>query len=105
MELREPGAPALAADGRIAFTVSAVYTEPGRSERSRIWVLPADRSPAQEVTRGDGVDAQPAWSPDGRVLAFVSDRRQAGQPGLHVLEPGSEARAVGGPPGSVEGLA
>ncbi len=43
--------------------------------RSAIWLVPSDGSaPGTRFTSGPGQDAQPRWSPDGRTLAFVSDR-------------------------------
>ena len=46
----------------------------------------------------DGNDVAPAWSPDGRRLAFVSDR--SGNPDVHVLDVASgKVRAVAPHPG------
>ena len=39
-----------------------------------IWLLPARGGRALRQTDHDGIDAQPAWAPDGRALYFVSDR-------------------------------
>ncbi|HUE88253.1 MAG TPA: hypothetical protein VMO26_19430, partial [Vicinamibacterales bacterium] len=39
-----------------------------------IWLLPARGGRALRQTERDGIDAQPAWAPDGRALYFVSDR-------------------------------
>jgi Tol biopolymer transport system component len=39
-----------------------------------IWLLPARGGRALKQTEHDGIDAQPAWAPDGRALYFVSDR-------------------------------
>jgi TolB protein len=38
-----------------------------------IWIVNADGTARRRVTDGNGVNATPAWSPDGRVY-FVSDR-------------------------------
>jgi eukaryotic-like serine/threonine-protein kinase len=39
-----------------------------------IWTVPADGGEAVPATRGENVDWNPVWSPDGRYLYFASDR-------------------------------
>ena len=36
--------------------------------------MSADGSDKQRLTRNEGADVHPAWSPDGRSIAFISDR-------------------------------
>ena len=40
----------------------------------RIWIAPIDGSKPAESFFARGTSGSPAWSPDGRALAFVSDR-------------------------------
>jgi dipeptidyl aminopeptidase/acylaminoacyl peptidase len=40
----------------------------------RIWIAPIDGSKPAESLFARGTSGSPAWSPDGRALAFVSDR-------------------------------
>ena len=68
--------PRLSPDGaEVAFVVQS--SGPGRTDyRSAIWLVPADGSaPPRQVTLGTKRDTQPRFSPDGRSLAFLSDRR------------------------------
>jgi len=41
--------------------------------RGWLWRLDAASGVARRLTSGGGVDSRPAWSPDGRSLAFVRD--------------------------------
>ena len=38
-----------------------------------IWVMDLASGVARRLTRGGGIDARPAWSPDGQLVAFVRD--------------------------------
>ncbi len=68
--------PRLSADGRlVAFTVkrSAIGKD---GYRHAIWLAPADGSAEpRRLTIGARTDRHPRFSPDGRTLAFISDRR------------------------------
>ena len=66
----------LSPDGaRVAFNVQTAA--PSRTEyRSAIWLAATDGSiPPRQVTLGAKNDTQARFSPDGRSLAFLSDRR------------------------------
>ncbi|HEY7827783.1 MAG TPA: S9 family peptidase [Candidatus Limnocylindrales bacterium] len=75
---RIPTDPQLApAGGTIAFTVQSVApTRDGY--RHSVWSAPFDGSaPARQLTLGAKHDSSPRFRPDGRALAFLSDRRLA----------------------------
>jgi dipeptidyl aminopeptidase/acylaminoacyl peptidase len=76
-------------------TVAFVRTEidlAADEYRSTIWTVSAGREPVQ-LTRGPRRDTAPRWSPDGRTLAFLSDRD--GAPQLYLLTPaGGEPRRI-----------
>ena len=58
-----------------------------------IYSLDARGGEAKAITRGLAVDTQPAFSPDGRWIAFLSDR--SGAENLWIMRPdGSDARQV-----------
>lgn len=73
------------------------------SYQFRLWRFPLDGAAAAQLTLGPGNDQSPCWSPDGKRLAFVSDRRGPVQ--IHVMAvDGGETRTVGDLPGAPSGL-
>lgn len=73
--LVDVGEPRLSPDGTtVAFTVTTVDME-ANDYRSRIWLADVDGSaPPRPLTKGNGTDVRPRWSPDGRFLAFTAKR-------------------------------
>ncbi len=71
-----PSDPRLSPDGgHVAFTVKATAVGNG-AYRHAIWSAPVDGSAAaRRLTLGSRTDRHPRFSPDGRMLAFLSDRR------------------------------
>lgn len=51
----------------------------GYSVVQQLWSLNLTTGRAQELVVARGQDNQPAWSPDGRLIAFVSDRETPAQ--------------------------
>jgi dipeptidyl aminopeptidase/acylaminoacyl peptidase len=60
--------------------------------RPHVWLVAADgRSGPRQLTDGQFEDSEPAWSPDGTSIAFVSDRSKAfdehfGGTAIHVVD-------------------
>jgi dipeptidyl aminopeptidase/acylaminoacyl peptidase len=67
--------PRISPDGRrVAYTVTALDKELN-DYRGAIWVAPLDGSvEPRAFTSGERRDTTPRWSPDGRWLAFASNR-------------------------------
>jgi dipeptidyl aminopeptidase/acylaminoacyl peptidase len=77
--------PKVSPDGRrVAFVVTRVDLT-ANCYRSAVWLAAADgSSPPYPLTAGEQRDGRPAWSPDGRRLAFTRQREDGGG-SLHVL--------------------
>jgi dipeptidyl aminopeptidase/acylaminoacyl peptidase len=68
----------------------AVWTGP----KQHLWLAPvAGDKPARQLTELRGEESGPQWSPDGRHLAFVSDRRDHGF--IVVMDVGGDGSAQG----------
>jgi dipeptidyl aminopeptidase/acylaminoacyl peptidase len=85
IELKRPGAVALSPDGsRVAYTVTETNWEENAYE-TEIFLARTDGGPPIQLTRGRKSSTSPAWSPDGRWIAFVSDRTDKRQ--LYLMSP------------------
>ena len=54
--------------------ISFMAVDRGRREVTTIYVMPATGGPWIPVTGGDSYDDKPRWSPDGRVIYYLSAR-------------------------------
>ncbi len=81
-------------DGKwVAYAVGSADVDENKTT-SAIWLLPLDRSsPPRQVSAGAKKDRDPRFSPDGKRLAFVSDRD--GTPQIYLLDlAGGEPRKL-----------
>ncbi|MGD8684774.1 MAG: S9 family peptidase, partial [Chloroflexota bacterium] len=73
--LRVPTDVRLSPDGRFACFAVKEAAPDLAGYRQALWLVPSDGSEApRRLTLGANHDAVPRWSPDGRYLAFISDR-------------------------------
>jgi dipeptidyl aminopeptidase/acylaminoacyl peptidase len=86
--IRFVGEPRISPDGgRVAFVVTTLC--PDRDEYlSNIWIVGATGGAPTRFTTGPRRDTAPRWSPDGRWLAFLSERQLREKPQLYVMPAG-----------------
>ena len=90
---RRLGAFDVSPDGKsVAYAVSTIDVVESKST-SAIWMTSLADGTARQLTTGSKHDRDPAFSPDGKQLAFVSDRD--GAPQIYLIDlGGGEARAL-----------
>ncbi|MET1114794.1 MAG: S9 family peptidase [Comamonas sp.] len=80
-------------EGLVACSVGAV-NQTTDSATSTLWIYPANGAAPWQLTGDTSFDNHPRWSPNGRQVAFLSDR--AGPMQLFVIaRDGGEARQLG----------
>jgi dipeptidyl aminopeptidase/acylaminoacyl peptidase len=72
--LRGISDPQISPDGRRVAFVMTTASEEHDEYLSNVWVVDVDGGEPRRFTTGPTRDTLPRWSPDGRWLAFVSDR-------------------------------
>ena len=84
--IRWIGDPQIAPDGaRVAFVVTTL-SEEDDEYHSAIWIADTTSGAApRPFTAGQKRDTSPRWSPDGRWLAFISDREPKKKGQLYVM--------------------
>jgi dipeptidyl aminopeptidase/acylaminoacyl peptidase len=93
ISLKRAASPAISPDGRlVAYTVREANWDENAYE-TEIWLADVASGTTHQLTNAKKSSSAPAWSPDGRWLAFLSDRTDKQQ--IYLIDPrGGEAEAL-----------
>jgi dipeptidyl aminopeptidase/acylaminoacyl peptidase len=102
-----PGDVQVSPDGSQCAFVLVRMDRDQNVQKASIWIVPSDGSaPARRLTSGPRRDAMPRWSPDGRWLAFLSNREAEWRADLYVIDRrGAEPRMVAHLPRGIDAYA
>ena len=83
----------------VAFVIADNFRTGGASAakmpHANIYTVPVDGGATVQLTHSERSDTMPRWSPDGQLMAFLSDREVDGQRQIYVLpRHGGEARKL-----------
>src|SRR5262249_3029160 len=93
ISLQSPSGARISPDGRfVVYTVQQTNWA-DNSYDSQIWLANAQTGEIIKLTNSKKNNSSPIWSPDGRLLAFISDRD--GKRQIYLISPmGGEARPI-----------
>lgn len=83
LEMEDIGSPQISPDGKNILFVRRSVDKMNDRTRSNLWIADINGKRVRELSRGNWSDFSPEWSPDGKKIAFLSDRDGTVQ--VHVL--------------------
>ncbi|MFY9728133.1 MAG: S9 family peptidase [Bryobacteraceae bacterium] len=79
MELKRISDPQISPDGKtVAFTVQSVDLAANRKPQ-QVWTVPLEGGAPHQITHNGDNNSRPRWSPDGKRIAYISDRGGSSQ--------------------------
>lgn len=83
MEMETVSAPEISPDGKQIIFSRGFVDKVDDQSQSNLWIVDTNGERIRELTHGNWKDSSPVWSPDGKRVAFISDRDGTRQ--IHVM--------------------
>ena len=94
-QIKRLGGPALSPDGRWAAVPVTSYDVKTDKALTDLWLVPTTPGEARQLTSHEGSESSPAWSPDGKWIAFVAKRGDDESSQVYLIPlAGGEARRL-----------
>ncbi len=92
LSLKAVSDPQVSPDGRwVVYVVSELNGDQSEYQTD-LWLIGSEGGEARRLTRSDAADEFPRWAPDGRTIAFLSERERPGRKKEAEAQPAREAR-------------
>jgi dipeptidyl aminopeptidase/acylaminoacyl peptidase len=93
--MKRLGSPSISPDGATAVFSVQEWSIEKNQERVNLWLVRTGGGEPRRLTTAEAKDSAPAWSPDGRKIAFVSKRGKDDAGALYVIPvDGGEAAQI-----------
>ncbi|MGB8952257.1 MAG: S9 family peptidase [Candidatus Aminicenantales bacterium] len=83
MQMESVGSPNISPDGKNILFTRGWVDQMSDHMRSNLWIVDIEGKRVRELTHGNWRDFSPVWSPDGKKIAFLSERDETTQ--IHVM--------------------
>lgn len=82
-------------DGKLVLSVVSRVREKDQKKFANLYLHEVDTGKERQFTTGDQFDSSPHWSPDGKTIAFLSNRENEKQPQIYLISiDGGEAQKL-----------
>jgi dipeptidyl aminopeptidase/acylaminoacyl peptidase len=93
MKIQQISDPQVSPDGRWIAYVQVSVDLDSNKKTGHLWLVAARGGQPHQLTRGEGSDSRPRWSPDGKSIAYISTRGGKSQIWI-IPTTGGEAREL-----------